>query len=115
MTSNERPLDLLFALRPHLTLVHQVPGRVRLRIAPQARRVLAEWDDVASAVATLERLFGTGSVRLNAAAGSAVITHRPEHFPPAFWRDCLEGSEEQVCRWLAPYIPETDPAGGSPR
>ncbi|WP_092614549.1 hypothetical protein [Roseospirillum parvum] len=102
MTVSDASIDLFLALRPHLTRVHQVPGRIRLRIAPAAKAVVQQHGAAGTDIGSLERLFGPGSsVRLNRAAGSVVITYPAEAFPAAFWEDCLNGSETRVRDWLA--------------
>ncbi|SDE86338.1 hypothetical protein [Rhodospira trueperi] len=100
------PLTVFLHLRPHLSLVHQVPGRVRLRIGSGALAVLARLGAGAWAVDDLAPLFAPGTVRLNAGARSVVITHDAVRFPPVFWHDCLDGPEETARARLAETFPE---------
>jgi hypothetical protein len=100
------PLDLFLLLRPHLSLVHQVPGRVRLRIGAGAARVLAELGANTPVLDDLAPLFAPGTIRLNPGARSVVIIHDPTRFPPAFWRDCLDGPDETARARLAVAFPD---------
>ena len=99
------PLTVFLHLRPHLSLVHQVPGRVRLRIGAGAPDVLARLGIGAWALDDLAPLFTPGTVRLNPAARSVVITHDPARFPPGFWRDCLDGPDEAARARLVAAFP----------
>jgi len=99
------PLTLFLRLRRHLTLVHEVPGRVRLRIGLGAVAVVGGLGAAAPTLRDLEPLFAPGTVRLNAGARSVVITHDPARFPSGFWRDCLDGSDETARARLAAAFP----------
>jgi len=105
-SARPNPLTVFLHLRPHLSLVHQMPGRVRLRIGSGALDVLARLGAGAWAVDDLAPLFAPGTVRLNAGARSVVITHDPARFPPAFWRDCLEGPDGTARARLAATFPD---------
>ncbi|MBB4314695.1 heavy-metal-associated domain-containing protein [Roseospira marina] len=96
-------VDLFLRLRPHLTLVHHVPGRVRLRVGAGALAVLPKGGASLDALAPL---FAPGTIRLNPAARSVVITHDPARFPPAFWQECLDGSDATARARLAAAFPD---------
>jgi len=81
----------LHALRPHLAVVHHIPGRLRvqLRSGMEAARALGR---VAPAgVESLARILpGMRSARINAMAGSLVLEYDPGRLVPevldAFFR-----------------------------
>lgn len=106
LSARPDPLTVFLRLRPHLSLVHQVPGRVRLRVGAGALDVLARLGVGTWVLDDLTPLFAPGAVRLNAGARSVVITHDPARFPPAFWRDCLEGPDETARARLAMAFPD---------
>jgi len=87
-------IDLFLRLRPHLGVVHVVPGRVRLRIGAGALDVVGSQGAAVPSLDQLAPLFAPGTLRLNAAARSVIITHDPAQFPPGFWDDCLNGPED---------------------
>jgi hypothetical protein len=86
-------LSPFLALRRHLRIAHHIPGRIRLRVGPA---VLKEAGRVDAGV--LERILdavqGIEDVRVNAAAGSAVITYVPQVIEPEWWETLVRGEDE---------------------
>lgn len=92
-------LDLtdLLRLRSELGIVHQVPGRIRLRLGPG----LLDWAqgrglDAAQASGWLGALPGVRGLRVNLAAASLIIEYDPLRFDPAAWETLLRGEEDRA-------------------
>ena len=79
--SRQPDLEELFTLAPHLEIAHHIPGRIRLRIRLTGLSALSRVDlqDIASAIP------GIHSVRVNAAARSAVIEYDSTQISPDTW------------------------------
>ncbi len=102
--SGTRPLDaarLVADLRPHVRIVHQIPGRVRLRLA--AALDTAAWraggDD--GLRACLAALPGVRAIGFNALARSCVVEYDPALIPDAAWPDLLAGRASPAASTLA--------------
>ncbi len=95
--------DLLSRLRRHLSIAHQVPGRVRLRVGLGA---LAEVQarPIESGVSDLKRYRGVTETRVNLAARSAVISYDPKVIPDTFWPRCLSVPEAELPALLADVL-----------
>ena len=92
---NEDLAGSLLKSRSRLSVVHHVPGRLRLRFAP----------DILDAVPELESRLGEGAltavegvedVRVNAFASSMVIVYDPDRIAPDDWETLIAGSDEQA-------------------
>jgi hypothetical protein len=94
----------LLGLREHLSIVHHLPGRIRLRLG------VALW----GAAARFERerfqgllngLEGIRQVRVNPAVASVVIEYDPRLVPPANWETLIGGDAAMATailrQWLA--------------
>jgi hypothetical protein len=92
--SNLDPAVLLKA-RKHLTIVHHVPGRVRLRFGPL---ILNDAPELATADgrAALAQLGAIQDVRVNLPAFSLVVQYDSERLPPESWERLIEGSEAEA-------------------
>lgn len=95
-------LALLLELRRHLSIVHHLPGRIRLRLAPalwgQAARLNQRFDTL------LPRLAGIRGIRVNAAVASVIVEYDPHTVPPQHWETLVRGDAtaagEVLERWL---------------
>ncbi|TCJ15518.1 hypothetical protein EZJ19_06715 [Parasulfuritortus cantonensis] len=99
-------LSALPELRRHLTIVHHLPGRIRLRFG-SALWGRAAGVDRSSLQRLLDALEGIQDVRLNAAVASIVIRYDPEKIDPRDWETLVSGDTasagELMDRWLARY------------
>lgn len=80
----------LLDLRRHLSIVHHLPGRIRLRFGP------ALWGQTANVDRTrlqklLDGLEGIADVRLNPAVASVVIQYDPAVIDPDDWETLVRG------------------------
>ena len=85
----------LLGLCRHLSIVHHLPGRVRLRFKQ------ALWGAAAGLQRSqfknlLDGLEGIRDVRVNAAVASAAIEYAPQQIPPDDWEIPVRGDEVQV-------------------
>lgn len=98
--------NLFLRLREHIRIAHHIPGRIRLRIGVQAVDAVKGIDDdlVDRVLATIR---GIDDVRVNAMAGSAVITYQPEKIRPDWWETLLHG-EDQASVDLLRRLAETE-------
>jgi hypothetical protein len=98
------------ALRPYLSIVHHVPGRIRLRFDLAA--VSALGGARLSAFAEEAQVSGAiRSFRVNSVARSLTIEYEPASLAPTLWTRFLTGDEEEaagIAARLAPHL-----AGGS--
>lgn len=96
----------LIPLRTRVTIVHHLPGRIRLRARGYSRRDLPRLRRGALH-ALLGRLDFIRQVRVNAAAATAVIDYDPLRLPPAHWETILRGTEadatELIEQWLTRF------------
>lgn len=99
-------LSLLLPLRRYLTIVHLVPGRIRLRLSMAGVRTAAP--------GTLERLQTEAaavpairSFRVNRAALSVTIEFDPERVPTAWWPALLQADDHEAQRLLAQLRPRS--------
>ncbi len=78
----------LVLLTAHTTIVHHIPGRIRIRVLPSgvaiARRI--DFDKVRA------HLTGILGVRVNPVVGSVVIEYDSNRLSPKLWED-LAGNE----------------------
>jgi hypothetical protein len=89
------PTDLLLELRRHLRIVHQVPGRIRFRIAATLLD-RSNGIDLGSMKGTLVRIHGLRDVRVNPAAATVVIEYDPASLPPALWETLVNGGDQEA-------------------
>lgn len=96
----------LLDLRRHLSIVHHLPGRIRLRLGA------ALWGSAARIErdrfrTLLDGLDGIRDVRVNVAVASVVIEYDPEQIPPDNWETLVRGSAaaagDLLDQWLARY------------
>jgi hypothetical protein len=92
-------LSPFLALRRHLKIAHHIPGRIRLRVGAA---VLKEAGRVDAAVLKriLDAVQGIEDVRVNAAAGSAVITYAPKVIEPDWWETLVRGEDQAAIALL---------------
>lgn len=96
----------LLGLRRHLSIVHHLPGRIRLRLGA------ALWGSAARIErdrfkALLDGLEGIRDIRVNVAVASVVIEYDPEQVPPESWETLVRGDAtaagDLLNQWLARY------------
>jgi hypothetical protein len=96
---NAIDLSPFLALRRHLKIAHHIPGRIRLRVGPAVLKEAGRVDPAA-----LDRILGAidgiEDVRVNAAAGSAVITYIPQVIEPEWWETLVRGEDEAAIALL---------------
>ncbi len=71
----------LLRLAPHITVIHHVPGRIRLRMRPSGLTAMREID--------LDQMRngipGIQEIRVNRLVASVVIQYDPNCLPPDLW------------------------------
>jgi len=84
--------DMFLVLRKHLKIVHHVPGRIRLRVAAA---LFKEFDGIDSQVfdKILGAIAGIKDVRVNALAGSVVISYAAKQIKPSWWDTLITGEQ----------------------
>jgi len=99
---------VLLGLRRHLSIIHHLAGRIRLRLGPGLWMGASEFDRT-QLQRLLEALEGIRAVRVNRAAASVVIEYDPIHLPPGDWETLVRGDPvaagELLDRWLARLDP----------
>ncbi|MHC1728213.1 MAG: HMA2 domain-containing protein [Syntrophobacteraceae bacterium] len=89
------PISNLLLLAQHTTIVHHIPGRIRLRISLAGAAIAAgiDLDELGS------RVPGIRGIRVNALVGSVVIEYDRHRLPPDLWEDLagISGNPEAAC------------------
>lgn len=88
-------IDEFLELRDHLSLVHQVPGRIRLRLGAGLLPRATELGN-GKLRQDLSALKGIREVRLNMAAASLVIEYDPRVMNQADWQAVFEEDETKA-------------------
>lgn len=91
--------EVLLRARPHLHIVHHIPGRVRLRFGPGILEAVQEIATEGEAL--LSGLAGIKDVRVNAAAFSLVVTYDQDRLRPDWWDKLIEGSDAEAAEVVA--------------
>jgi hypothetical protein len=90
-------LDELLALRREVGIVHQLPGRIRLRLGPAIlQRAAASGLDAEQARAWLKAVPGIRNVRVNSLAASMVIEYDPATLDPRWWERLILGEDDEA-------------------
>lgn len=88
-------VDKLLELREYLETAHEIPGRLRLRLAPRALGRVSK-DQAANIGRDLQRVSAVRAVRVNLMARSVVIEYDAKRIAPGLWRDLIRGSREEA-------------------
>jgi hypothetical protein len=100
-------LSGLLELRRHLSIVHHLPGRIRLRLGPALWGHAARFDrDLFQDM--LEGLEGIRDLRVNKAVASVVIEYDPAHVPPEDWETLVLGEAEAAGNILKNWLVRHD-------
>lgn len=84
-----------------VSLVHHIPGRIRLKLTALPVQGSGSGVDKARGVqAVLEQLDGIRSLRVNLLARSCTIEYDPAVIPPQGWPDYLGGRDTQAAHVL---------------
>lgn len=107
MTLDAAPdLAALLGLRRHLSIVHHLPGRIRLRLGPSLWGSASRIDrDLFQGL--LDRLEGIRDIRVNKAVATVIIEYDPHRVPPGDWETLVQGDAaaagDILKQWLARY------------
>lgn len=92
-------VPVLMKLRRYLTVAHHVPGRIRLKLDPNA--LFQAPSGFAAAFRNwLAAHDGILDVRVNKAALSIVVEYDPVRLPQADWDRLIAGSEDEAARLI---------------
>lgn len=90
-------LRAFLTLRRHLRIAHHIPGRVRLKVAASVFTELGAVDP--SAVERiLNAVDGIEDVRINKAAGSAIVVYAVDTVDPDSWQILIHGEDADALR-----------------
>ncbi len=96
---DDLPAFLRFAAR--LSIAHQIPGRVRLKLAAEAAPELAATAaQVKQFSRSITEIPGIRSVNLNPLARSCVVEYDPRIIPPSTWADLVSGTRSTAVEGL---------------
>ena len=90
-------------LRRFITIVHHVPGRIRLKLSLTAIAHLPKVDPTPF-VDLVSRVKGVKQTRVNKAALSVVVEYDSSSIPPALWERLLTAEPEDVQALLSEHI-----------
>lgn len=82
-------------LRRYITIVHHVPGRIRLKLSLTALAHLPKVDP-APFVDLVARVKGVKETRVNKSALSVVVEYDPQAIPAPLWERLLKAEPEEV-------------------
>lgn len=104
------PAELLAHFTPHLKIAHQIPGRVRFKLAAAAVNGVS-FDapngkgDVLDTI--LQKIRGVRSVSWNMLARSCTVEYDPRIIPDSAWPDLLAGKASPAADTLRAILEET--------
>ena len=96
-------IQALLEMREHLSIVHHVPGRVRLRVGA-ALYGQASALDGNSLNSFLQSMDGIHDIRVNPAAASLVVRYDPTHYPPNLWETLVAGDDRDASQLFSELI-----------
>lgn len=96
---NDIDLSPFLTLRRHLTIAHHIPGRIRLRIGASVFKELNGID-----ARLFDRILGAvpaiKDARVNAVAGSIVISYAPREIDTAWWDALINTDDTEATHLL---------------
>ena len=105
----EEQIRLLLEMRRHLRIAHHIPGRLRVRAGIGLLEVARKWRGRRFGPGEAIRLIhGIRNVRVNSAAGSAVIEYDAARVPPEAWHRLLDGHDAEALGILHDHVPGLD-------
>lgn len=83
--------NLLPILAPYFSLIHHIPGRIRMRIDPSIKSELKNFsaDNIQSSIASIN---GIKKVKFNKLVGSVTIEYDHSLLSPLMWNELLVGN-----------------------
>lgn len=97
-------IDRLLVWRRYLSIVHHVPGRIRLQLR-NGTHAAVRGLDVSSIEAAMQQVPGIHRLRLNPSAACAVLEYDARLIAPSVWQELLEGSAARVEALLTDLLP----------
>lgn len=91
-----------WSLRPFISIAHQIPGRIRLKLDRRALLHLPKLE-AAPYLAWLKRVPGLKATRVNAAALSVVVEYDPVVIAPSLWKQLLSAEPAAARELLAAH------------
>ncbi|OCR97038.1 HMA2 domain-containing protein [Campylobacter fetus] len=87
MSSN---LNILNEILPYFSLIHSVPGRLRVRVSPRIKELQSSisLDEIDKIIAKID---GINSVKFNKLVGSVTVLYDQDKFPEQLWNEMLNG------------------------
>lgn len=89
---NREDLDKFLIIRRYLTIVHHVPGRIRLRLNKAIKKEMGTIDK-SLIDRVIKSIEGIKDVRINALAGSVVISYAANLLKPDWWETLVKANE----------------------
>lgn len=93
----------LLRLRQHLSIIHHIPGRIRLRLGVALWRSGAQLDRN-QLQRLLDQLAGIRQVRANPAVASITIEYDPRHISPDDWETLIHGDTQDASVLLNDWL-----------
>ncbi|WP_154724351.1 HMA2 domain-containing protein [Thiothrix nivea] len=93
----------LLRLRQHLSIVHHIPGRIRLRLGMALWHSGAQLDR-SQLQRLLDGLEGIRDVRLNPAVASVTIEYNPKQVSPDDWETLIHGDSTDASKLLDEWL-----------
>lgn len=114
--------EQLLGLRHHLSIVHQLPGRIRFRVALSLLD-RSNGIDLGSMKGILSCIHGLRDIRINPAAATVVIEYDPTRLASSLWEALVNGGDQEALGAIDGLLGRTpregqtqfDPDGASPR
>lgn len=90
-------------LRRYITIVHHVPGRIRLKLSLSAIAQLPKVDPTPF-VDLVSRVKGVKETRVNKPALSVVVEYDSSSIPPSIWERLLTAEPGEVHALLSEHV-----------
>lgn len=89
---NKENLKQFLIIRRHLKIVHHVTGRIRLRLNSSIKKELGSIDK-ALIDKVIKSIDGIRDVRMNALAGSVIISYSANRLKPDWWETLINAND----------------------
>lgn len=86
----------LATLRGFVRIVHHVPGRLRVRLAPAALQRRADGVSVEELCRRIESIEGVRRLRISPTTLSAVVEYDSDVLRPRLWDSLIDGPEDAL-------------------
>lgn len=102
--------ELFLEIGKTLTIIHFVPGRIRLRFSKSSLPLIRQFSEIdsfkdISIEQFIDSLSGINNVKINQLVGSATIQYNPDEWNKGMWENlCSGGSDPELTKKITAAI-----------